>query len=99
MPILCEVSGLLLSDQGAPAEGQTVAIERWGERSGNDDSDFPSEITSDSAGKIVFTVPQGARIAFSSEDNHGPASINGIRVVIPNSETFNLGNFRDGESE
>lgn len=91
MPVaLCTISGLVLDPQGSPMAGAVVRIER-AVVNGSRDTAYETSSTSDSSGAISFTVPQGARIRFTSND---VSALNNHRITVPNNITLNLGNYR-----
>ncbi len=90
MAQFCVVSGLVIDPNGSPAAGATIRIERAIVANVIDTS-YQLSATSDSAGAFSFTVPQGSRIRFASNDI---SSINGFNLTVPNKVQFNLGNFR-----
>lgn len=96
MPVLCEVSGLVLDPRGAPCAGAVIRIER-AIVSGSINSTYHVSATSNSAGAFSFSVPQGARIRFQS---HDVSEIDDFIYTVPNTVAAGLGNFRaDGASE
>lgn len=96
MAVMCVVSGKILSPNGGPCAGAVVRIER-AVVSGAIDSTYHTYSTSDSEGAFSFTVPQGARIRFQSDD---VSAISGYTYTVPNLVAVGLGNYRaDAASE
>lgn len=90
MAVMCTVSGLVLDPGGSPAAGAVIRIER-AIVAGAISTTYQTSTTSDSSGAFSFSVPQGARIRFASND---VSAINGYALTVPHSNAFNLGNYR-----
>lgn len=96
MPVLCTVSGVVRDSNGALLQGAVVSIGRaivGGTRS----TTYETSTTTNSSGEFSFTVPQGARVRFSSND---VSALNNWFYTVPNMVTAGLGVFRaDAASE
>lgn len=96
MAAFCTISGIALDPNGSPAAGAVIRIQR-AIVAGSINTTYHVAATSDSAGAFSFTVPQGAKIVFASNDI---SALEDFRFTAPNSVTYNLGNYRvDASSE
>lgn len=82
---LCEVSLLLLNSDAEPTADLEVVFNH------ENCDDSPDTVTSDAAGAGTVFLPYGARIRCTSEDVSG---IDGHIFTVPNTPSFNLGNFQ-----
>lgn len=89
MSVLCEVSGLVLDPGGKPAAGAVIRIAR-AVVAGAINSTYHISATSNSSGVFSFSVPQGARLVFSS---HDVSALEDFRYTVPNTVAVNLGNY------
>jgi len=96
MSILNTISGVVTDTNGAPLAGAVIAIARCivdGARS----TSYERPVTTDSNGAFSFTIPQGARVRFSSND---VSALNNWNYLVPNTVAVNLGLYRaDAASE
>lgn len=90
MAVLCTLSGIVLDPQGSPLAGAVIRIAR-AYVAGSRSTTYETYATTDSSGAFSFTVPYAAQLQFGSND---VSAINNLRLTVPNSVAFNLGNFR-----
>lgn len=96
MSALCAVSGLALDPNGSPCAGAVVRIQR-AVVAGAINTSYLLSATSDSSGVFSFSVPQGAKLVFASNDI---SALEDYRYTVPNTVAVNLGNFKvDAASE
>lgn len=90
MSTLCVISGIVIDPNGSPAGGASIRAERV-ILNGSRQASYELNAVSGSDGSFSFTVPQGARVRFSSLH---VSELNGWNLVAPNNITLNLGNFK-----
>lgn len=90
MSALCTISGIVTDPNGSPVAGALIRIDR-AIVAGAINTTYQTSTVSGSGGAFSFSVPQGAKLTFGSDD---VSAINDWRYIVPNAVAAGLGNWR-----